>query len=311
MKKFLKYSLIFLLPFLAGIIILFRMPYSKKFAYHYIEDNCFNRGTWIYDRIFENSTPIDIAFIGTSHTMNSVNDSLLIQFVPGNQDLKIANLGFCWQGYNAEYIILKDLFDQKDPKTIVIEVREWTENDNHIIFPYIADAHDIMHQPYFSKPDCISNFYTAGLSRWEYFRFGFKKLNLQKPSNDLFGFEPRGDTLTSAQSEKQKQFQVKNFGEDGTHLKNNVRDFDAFYLNKMIELCYANNAALYFLYLPAYGDIINKPADETFFKNYQVIIPDKEILNNRSNWSNTSHLNEAGAAAFTKWLAGSILFQNK
>ncbi len=310
MKKFLTYCLLFLLPFTAGIIILFNQPYDKKFAYHYIEDNCFDRGSWIYDRIFENNTPVDIAFIGTSHTLNAINDSLL-NHLQQEKNLHIANLGFCWQGYNAEYVILKDLFENKHPQTIVLELREWTENDNHIIFPYIAETEDILRQPWLSKPACISNFYTAGLSRWEYFRFGNKKLDVNQSANSVFGFIPAGDSLQQRKADVQIQFQNKRFSADGTHLNNKVKDFDAYYLNKIIELCAVNNADLCFLYLPAYGDILHHPVDETFFKQYPILIPDEDILGNRSNWSNTSHLNERGAAALTQWLAGSELFEDR
>lgn len=291
------------------MIILFRLPYEKKFAYHYIEDNCFDRGSWLYDRIFENDLPVDIAFIGTSHTMNAVNDSLLSNIIPKDKKMQIANLGFCWQGYNAEYVILKDLLQSKHPQKVIIEIREWTENDNHLIFPYLADAEDIAGQPYLSKASCISNLYTAALARWEYFRFGYNKINVNDSLKTSFGFIPNGDTLSLSGAENQILFQEKRFGIGGTHLNNDVKEFDKFYLNKMIELCNAHHAAIYFLYLPAYGDIRSQPIDKSFFENYPILIPDQKIFNTRTYWGNTNHLNDDGATKLTEWLAGSILFE--
>ena len=313
MKSFLKYCLLFILPFIIGAVILFDRPYDKKFAYHYIEDNCFNHGSWVYERIFESDKNVDLAFIGSSHSLNAIQDSLMDVLI--NKDrpdsLHCVNFGFCWLGFNAEYLILKDLLENKSPNAVVLELREWTENTDHIIFPYIAATSDIIEQPFYSKLSCVSNCFTALLSRWEYLRFGFDKLDTSSRSTDLYGFEPRGETATKEELEKQIVFQNKRFGADGTHLNNTVRKFDEFYLNKIIELCKAHNADLYFLYLPSYGEILGGPVDRKLFPTDKLLIPPKTILNDATNWSNTSHLNEKGAKELTEWLSTENIFTGK
>jgi hypothetical protein len=138
-------------------------------------------------------------------------------------------------------------------------------------------------------------------------RFGFDKLDSSSTSTDLYGFESRGETATKEELEKQIIFQEKRFGTDGTHLNNTVRRFDEFYLNRIIDLCKAHNADLYFLYLPSYGEILGEPVDTQLFPSDKLLIPPKSILNDPANWSNTSHLNEMGAKELTEWLTNSFL----
>ena len=66
------------------LVALFILPYSEEFAYHYVEHDCYNHGAWIYDRIVHNQAPIDIAFVGSSHTIHAFQDKKMEEIILKN-----------------------------------------------------------------------------------------------------------------------------------------------------------------------------------------------------------------------------------
>ena len=80
MKRFIKNILILIIPFLVGVLLIFKAPYSKEFAYSFRKNVDCNT-SWIYYRLFQNNKPIDVAFMGTSHTGCGINDSLIERLV--------------------------------------------------------------------------------------------------------------------------------------------------------------------------------------------------------------------------------------
>ena len=117
LKIALFFSLL-IIPFLA----LYVAPYSEEFAWHYIENDCYNHGAWIFDRINHNTAPIDIAFIGSSHTIHSFQDKKIEEMLGSN--FHVTSLGYCRYGRNLEYALLRMLLEHKTPKFIVLEVHE-------------------------------------------------------------------------------------------------------------------------------------------------------------------------------------------
>ena len=51
MKRLLRNIILFCVPLLVVLIIL---PVDKRSKYQGLEDDCFNHGIWIYDRVFNN-----------------------------------------------------------------------------------------------------------------------------------------------------------------------------------------------------------------------------------------------------------------
>ena len=94
MKTIFQNSALFLLPI---IVLLLFIPINVRKQYEGLSGDCANHAIWIYDRIVKNETPIDIAFIGSSHTMHAVNDKSLTENSHGKN---ITNLGYCRFGRN-------------------------------------------------------------------------------------------------------------------------------------------------------------------------------------------------------------------
>ena len=113
MKKFLVILSFLGIPFLGLVIYLLQMPVDKAFGYSFTNNVDCNT-SWIYYRIFENENPVDIAFIGTSHTGCGINDSLLTRKLSeGSRPIQVANLAYCTKGRNMQKAVMKDLLEQK------------------------------------------------------------------------------------------------------------------------------------------------------------------------------------------------------
>ena len=139
MRKFLSKIAIFSGPLIIFLIWLACRTYDPYFAYHYLEKNCGNRAAWMYQRIFVDEAPVDIAFIGSSRTFSVVRDDLLEK----NLGLSVVNLGYCGMGRNLHYTIVKDLLNQKKVQHLILEVRSDEFRFSHPMFPYLAQNRDV------------------------------------------------------------------------------------------------------------------------------------------------------------------------
>ena len=168
MKQILLKIALFFSLMMIPIVALFITPYSKEFAYHYIENDCYNHGAWIYDRITKNQASIDVAFIGSSHTIHAFQEEKMEVILGSNYHL--TNLGYCRYGRNLQYSLLKLLLQHKSPKLIVLEVSEDEEKNSHDIFPYIAKTCDLLFTPTLINRDYLSDLYYGASARLECFK---------------------------------------------------------------------------------------------------------------------------------------------
>jgi hypothetical protein len=304
MKRLLIKLVIFSIPILALIIL---YPINKRLKYQGLKDDCFNHGIWIHDRIFQNNTPINIVFLGSSHTINSINDELISNktFI-GNA----ANIGYCRLGSDLNYILLKETLTQKNPTHIIIEVREDEDRYSHPIFPYVADNKDVLMANMLFNKDILKNI-------WTHFAYNiemtqdilYKQQSHIEIKTNNFGFSPIEDTASSEVLEifKRSKAEPKT---SLTTLENDFHEnFSRVYLKKIYDLCKGENKKIFFLFIPSYGTDTNieKPKEyDTYIKYGAVLIPPNEIFSNKKNWHDEHHLNKSGANELSLWLITKI-----
>jgi hypothetical protein len=308
MKHFLKNILLFLLPILVGIIGLFQSDYERTFAYHFVKNDCFNQGDWVYDRLYDNPKPVDIAFIGTSHTINGVHDILIEKTLnegKGKDTVNVLSVAYCRHGSNMHYLILKELIKNKKPKVLVLEVLEEIRTNSHPIFPYFAQREDFNLDIPFHR-DYFKDYYNATTLRIEQ----RKQEWFYEPEERIFNPRLYGnltfpDTLAVAELNEFKIRHLAKIEENkNKFFKKTGLNFPKYYFQKMKTLCDKNNVELKFLYLPAYGGIDTAPTEIEIYQSFgTVLLPPKELLNNTDYWHDKEHLNTVGAEALGKWLA--------
>ena len=71
------------------------------------------------------------------------------------------------------------------------------------------------------------------------------------------------------------------------------------YLEKIIELCKANNCAFTFIYLPAFGLLDQPPHYESYYSSQAEIIFPPDSLDQPQYWFDQSHMVETAAEVVT------------
>jgi hypothetical protein len=300
MKKLYKKIFVFLLPIGLMLVV---MPASPRLKYQGLMDDCSDRGAWIYQRLYENPEEIDVLFLGSSHTMNAIEDVLLMK--NSQVGLNIVNMGYCRLGRDLHYELLNETLDKKNPQHVVIEIRRSENRYSHPIFPYIASTKDVIMAELFFNRDYISNL-------WKHFVY---KIDVAQTylyhdtslfSGDLknSGFPPwRDSTRFEVPTQaKAKAKYLESPWEHKFHLS-----FSKSYLNKISQLCKDHNIKLHFLYLPSFSMTTSPPDEELLYKKYgDVLIPPDSLLTNSMLWSDRNHFNYIGANELTRWLGQSL-----
>ena len=286
------------------IVALFLMPYSKEFAYHYIESDCYNHGAWIFDRITKNQVPIDVAFIGSSHTIHAFQEKKMEEILKSNDHL--ANFGYCRYGRNLQYSLLKLLLQYKSPKLIVLEVSEDEEKNSHDIFPYLAETSDLLSTPTLINRDYLSDLYRGASARLECFKatYIFNE-NHQKVDNSLYGYGEADRTATKEEMNDNEKAWKKRLERKTIKSVEEIQlKYPLAYLNKMVELIKGKNIALVFVYLPESGSKLKSPKLVKYYQRIApLLIPPQSIFDDSTNWMDASHLNNKGSEILSTWLA--------
>lgn len=304
MKRFLRRVLLFLLPPALVCALLFRFPFDKKFAYQYVKGDCDNRGGWLYPQMNSNSNG-GIVFIGSSRTMNGVNDSLLEALLAQNGKAQpVLNLGYCRLGDNLWYSLVKDYLRRHHPKQIIFEVREEEAFGSHPVFPFLADAEDLISQPSWINQSYVSNFYDGWLMRLDYQRHHWLDLpdSASAASTARWGWR-RGDIY--ADTNYLAQVKQKRIADSVSTmpLRNLNLRYPQAWLAQTVALAKAHGAEVKFLFLPEYGSPIKTPRETTFYQSFgELILPPDSIFTNPKHWKDDAHLNSEGAEALTRWL---------
>ncbi|MDP3644538.1 MAG: hypothetical protein Q8S54_15270 [Bacteroidota bacterium] len=307
MKRIILKLVLFFSLLMIPIVSFFMLPYSEEFAYHYIEQDCYNHGAWIYDRINHNPAPIDVAFIGSSHTLHAIQEKKMEELL--GQNFRVVNLGYCRYGRNIEYTILKMLLKHKSPKLIVIEVHEDEEKNSHDIFPYLAETEDLLLTPTLFNRDYFSDLFHGGSARLEYFKakYIFRK-KYPEPTSELYGYAATDRIVSEFElDENLKSWQFRLSQTNPEIIEKFQSEFPLAYLKKMANIIQEKNIPIRFVYLPDSGSKLHKPKFASFYQDIApLIIPPQGIFNDKSNWMDASHLNDKGSGVLSAWLAEQI-----
>lgn len=255
----------------------------------------------MYDRMFEQSTPIDIAFLGSSHTISGLDDSLIQSLLLNPKS--IVNLGYCRLGRNLTYTFLKDLLKEKRPEMLLIEARENENFYSHPIFPYLATERDVLASYPFFNPDVFSDAFTA---------LGYKLELLQQAifhqKEDFpvqvapFGYAASPDTasmeiLNAAKIRRSSRPSLPKWKQDF------YMTYPLHYLKLIGSLCKEHGVELRFIYIPSYGSGLRSPLQYKIYEQYGVVwTPPMEIFENPGHWFDDNHLNKAGGKALSQWV---------
>jgi hypothetical protein len=312
MHKFLKYIFLFLLPFIGGIVVLFILPVNKEFTYNFVKGECNNKASWIYHRIFKNPKEIDIAFSGASQTSCAIMDSLIEDNLRINmgEELNVANLGYCRRGRDLQYAILKDLFEHKHPKILVVEVAEDEPKKSHPVFPYFANSTDLFGSAVFFNQRYFSAIFKGLVIRFEQLKAQIYSSSTTSENHPDYSYIPTQHVATAETIDENKlawkNRQLKTKSEFQRKIELN---YSKNYLQKIAKLATDNNCQLLLLYLPESGSEINTPLLINFYTELApVILPKDSTMKNKKNWMDAMHLNDYGAKEISNTLVDKLAY---
>jgi hypothetical protein len=312
MRHFLKKIAVFTSIILGMILLVFAMPFDKKFAYHFIKGDCYGQGKYLWHRMAENPIPIDVAFIGSSRTIHAVWESKIEKFIEKEtkKRLNIANLGYCRLGENLPFIILKDLLTYKKPKLCIIEIRENPDQLSHPMSGYLADMEDVFSTEMFVNQRVFADVLHAFTVRLESLK---SRLWEGNENNETVNLQ-YGYGADKSVADKTHLEDLKGKCAEKQEKKSDLSFFAQKNLEKTFALAAEKGVKIAFLYLPSYQTPSGKlPSFLDFYQQHgKVWIPPAEILENTDLWLDESHLNDTGSDVLAEWLSGQLhSFQNQ
>lgn len=302
MKKLILHIALFLLP---AVILVLIIPVDVRMKYAGLKNDCFNHGIWIHDRIHHNPDPVDIAFLGSSHTINGIDDRIISESLT---PIKAANFAYCRLGRNLDYVLLKEILKKKKISKLVVEVREREDRYSHPVFPYIASTPDVVYPFLIFNRDTFKDI-------WYHLSYKietgqdviYKRDSIPDYRQEDFGFAGHYDTALASLLDEIKIKRNLPKKEESKYMKEFHLNYPRGYLRKISQICKENQIALCFLYLPSYGNQNKVPEALSLYEELGIIlIPPDTIFDNPLNWHDENHLNINGARLLSQWLADQL-----
>jgi hypothetical protein len=307
MKKFVSQIALFLLfPILLCVLVLFS-PLKRKYAWNSLPTDCDNRGAWIWSRLYVDTTSIDIAFLGTSHTLNGIQDTMISRLLSEKKQERInaVNLAYCRFGNELNYVIAKDLFATKKPKIVIIEVNEKFGTASHPVYPYFAETKELVQPASLVQQAYGSNLYNGFLARLSQFRSSFfHSLDTIVPIHVSYGYRgfptAMDDPAQLVPPDKKQSHQM------GAWRKFTV-SYPQAWISDLVQLCRSNHAQVFFLYIPAYHDQPVPIEGMDFYTSMaKVLLPPEGLFSDKTMWRDKNHLDDKGANVLATWFSSAI-----
>ena len=308
MKKLYRNIVLFLFPVVLLILLL---PVNPRLRYAGLAHDCYNHGIWIYDRIFHNRKRVDVAFFGSSHTINDVDDRLIERHLV--KKMTVANFGYCRLGRNLSYVLLKELLKKKRPQFVFLEVREDEDYFSHPVFPYVASDWDVLFPHLLFDARYFSDVWVHFSYKAELLQDAlFSREDKIPVRTGDFGHSAFPDTASRAVLAKAYAEQNRPKGKPSKTERDFHLAFARGYLKDIARLCEQEKIKLIFLYLPSYGSGLKRPKEfATYAKYGEVWLPPPVFFEKETNWHDAGHLNRVGARELSLWLAKRINFLQK
>ncbi|MBN9509523.1 MAG: hypothetical protein J0I21_10490 [Alphaproteobacteria bacterium] len=310
---------------LASLGLMLLIPHDRYIQAQDVRVGAFARLGWIYERIHFDPTPIDVAFIGTSHTMNGVNGAVVSAGLSrmSGHPVYVANLAIPQYGRNFHWLLVRELLEHRKVKTLVLEVTENESRQPHPLFAYWADVSDVLEAPVLINLNWFTDIarlplrqLTLGVKTLFPEEFGLRR-HFDPAAYDgsdvdnTDAVQVHGKTLThlrrvridptvlaeeAAAFERNKRLHM--LGEELDSLEYHL---PRYYLDKILALAREKGVQVKFLYLPVFGQP-HQPYDMSPYVGQGQMLYVDDILADPANWFDLNHLNSFGAAKLSKRL---------
>lgn len=317
------------LAFLATLAAMVAIPHDAYVRWQAVRTEAFARLGWSYERIHFDPTPIDVALIGTSHTMNGIDGLAVAQRIAAEgvraQDgrcLTVTNLAIPAYGRNMHWLVMRELLSQRKPRAIVLEVMENETRKAHPLFYTVASLKDVIEAPRLFNINYVGDLIRLpsrqvelGMESFAPADFGLKTTfdpvqydgstvdNTRVVSVHGQAFTPpltRVMDPAKLEAERAALWANKNLHFLPKQLAEYEYAVPNRYVRAMLELADRAHVPVYLLYLPGYGQP-PQPYDISLYGKRPLLLMN-DILAHREYWQDVHHLNSQGAASASQRL---------
>ena len=278
---------------------------------------------WIYERLHFDRAPVDVAFLGASRTASGVDATQVAAALARQGDpANVVNFAIPLNGRNLDWVLARQLFATKTPRLIVIGVIEQPGRYGHAVYKYVASRGEAIRPGYPTNPSYPRDilylpFRQLKLAAARAFpaQFGLDPAFVRRPLAAEPGYrrDPDGHwrqiypqrsraVLDSGVARSRRittkpvlstRFAGLEFGQE------------RHYLAEITAIARAHGARVAFLFIPQYGS--NGHIQEAdFYRSHGTLLDAGFLAADPANYSSYAHLNDAGTARLTAWLAPAL-----
>lgn len=339
MRPFLKLFALGLLATIVTLVGMTLLPNEPYVRWQSVRTEAFARLGWMYERVHYDKTPLDVAFLGTSHTLNGIDAAAVAQGLAasGLRDAAgrcptATNLAIPAYGRNLHWVIAREALENRKIDLLVVEVFENETRKAHPIFAQVAPAKDVI-----GAPILVNVGYPMDVARLPFRQL---MLSLKSAMPQAYGLKARFDPADYDGSTVDNTRVINVDGVEltghrditmppadldaaaaGANAAKNLnmlpKQFERFeyavpnrYVGEILDLAQAKGVRVVFLYLPGYGKP-EQPYDSGLYDGRgEMIFPASDLIRDRDLWLDADHLNIAGAeklsARLPAMLAGEL-----
>jgi len=315
------------------LCLLTALPHAPYIRYQQLasESLHYQRAKWIYERIHFDTTPIDIAFIGTSHTQSGINSALVEATLTAHGDgRKVVNFAVPHLGRDLQYLVGRELLNSRKVDTLVIEVQQTESRAPHPGFQRLADVSDILVTPIFINTGVVDNLARLPMRQRDLFLktiwpnwFGFTTVFNPKnydgahfddtyrlhgtvtPRTDIHPRSYFEKDLKKIRDEIKQKEQLAKKVEIDFISDNPLYRYNNIYFRDLLTLAEQHSVKVVFMYLPFLG-ADPEPDNRDLLEGRGRLVLPTTILTDEKLWQNADHLNFYGAQVLSLSLANSL-----
>ena len=314
----------FLVVMLVVVVAVFigvtMLPHDRYIRFQSLRGTLHARAEWVYDRIHNDPTPVDILIVGPSRTVSDIDPLQLQDNLQKNTGMAVhvAHFGYAEPGVNLPYLMVRETFETKKPKIVIVGVIDQQNRNGHPAFKDLADTKDIIHAPILLNKDYLSDLAFLPMRQLRLaadsvlaphldFRHVFDPALYAGSEIDVEARYPVHQTTQKSFEQLKASAAEAERKRTRPYLPSSMSEIEfaaqRYYLERIAAIADQHGAKLIFVYLPGFDDL-SAPTEMDYYKSLgSVLLGPSDIRTDPSDFFDVDHLNAMGKTQFTTWLA--------
>jgi hypothetical protein len=295
-------------------------PYQR---WQLLDESIFNRARWMYERIHYDTTPVDVVFVGPSRTSKGVDAPRLSESLARlGKPSRVVNFSLADTGRNTNYIAIRELFKEKQPKLVVIGVTEKPARFGHPAFKYLAPSSSIANPGYFGDLNYFSDLVYLPFRQIELFAADLapSEMGLSKTFDPTqypgVSINTTGDVVLpdgtikegmtpASLTELHRGVRKLEAGMHAPFLPKSMADVEfgdeRYYIRQIVGMAKAHGARVAFLFLPYYSGP-GTLQEQRFYDSFGPVWNAGFLASHAEFYADYAHLTRPAAEQVTDWL---------